>query len=270
MRSRTFIPLVVAILLLTVSLYHLVTVSSHGAAPPPREWGSVKGQVVWTEKVIPKNPPVAAPLAAALAGGPVLANKLVVNPKNRGVRWVLVWLADPKDARNSKFVPPIHPSLAKPPPNVVIDSPRAEFRPRVVGLWGKQNLLYENNGPVAHNLVMTSIGGGPRVRALVPPNLDVTINGFVPKLVPTPFSCGVHPWMKGYLGSFAHPYFAVTDADGKFGLENAPAGKFQLVLWHEGVGFLTMTSRELRGKVIEIKGGGVTDVGKVGMKLVED
>lgn len=270
MRSRYLSRLVVAVLL-TGSPCCLVTSSSHGAAPPPpRQWGSVKGQVVWTEKGIPINPPVAAPLAAALAGGPVLVNKLVVNPKNRGARWVLVWLADPKDARNAKFVPPIHPSLAKPPPNVGIDSPRAEFGPRVVGLWGKQNLLYENNGPVAHNLIMTPIGGGPRVRALVPPNLDVTINGFVPKLLPTPFSCGIHPWMKGYLGTFAHPYFAVTDADGKFELENAPTGKFQLIVWHEEVGFLTMTSRELRGKVIEIKGGGVTDVGKIGMKLVED
>ena len=96
------------------------------------------------------------------------------------------------------------------------------------------------------------------------------VRGFVPKMIPTPCSCGVFPWMRGYLGTFAHPYFAVTDADGKFEIKNAPVGKFQLILWHEEVGFLTMTSKKLRGEVIEIKRKGVTDVGKIGMKELGD
>ena len=50
---------------------------------------------------------------------------------------------------------------------------------------------------------------------------------------PIPFKCDIHPWMKGYVRVFDHPYFAVTDEDGKFEIKNAPAGKWRIVYWHE-------------------------------------
>ena len=40
-------------------------------------------------------------------------------------------------------------------------------------------------------------------------------------------------WMNGYVWTFDHPYAATTDADGKFEIKNAPAGKWRLVVWHE-------------------------------------
>jgi hypothetical protein len=234
--------------------------------PVPRQWGTLEGRVVWAEKKLPVNPPIPG---VPPAFGPVLEDKIVVNPKNKGVRWVLVWLADPEDARKAKFAPPIHPSLKNPPP-AEIDSPRAAYEPRVLGLWTKQSLTVKNSNPVASTFLMQSIGGGPNENRLVLPMTQATINGFVPNPIPTPFSCGVRRWMKGYVGTFAHPYFAVTDAEGKFKIEKAPVGKYPLVLWHEEVGFLTMTSKKLRGRVIEIKGKGVTDVGWIQMKLPRD
>ena len=52
MRSRDSSRLVVAIVLLGASMFLV-----NGAAPAPREWGSVKGRVVWAEQQIPVNPP---------------------------------------------------------------------------------------------------------------------------------------------------------------------------------------------------------------------
>jgi hypothetical protein len=32
-----------------------------------------------------------------------------------------------------------------------------------------------------------------------------------------------------------HPYYAITDEDGKFRLDEVPPGRYRLVVWHEGV-----------------------------------
>jgi hypothetical protein len=43
-----------------------------------------------------------------------------------------------------------------------------------------------------------------------------------------------HTWMLGYVWTFAHPYFAVSDGDGAFELRDVPAGNHTLHAWHEG------------------------------------
>ena len=60
-------------------------------------WGSVKGQIVFAG-----TPPTPEPLKvdkdveACTAHGALVSEKYVVDPKTKGVRWVIVWLADPK------------------------------------------------------------------------------------------------------------------------------------------------------------------------------
>jgi hypothetical protein len=39
--------------------------------------------------------------------------------------------------------------------------------------------------------------------------------------------------MTGYVRVFDHPYYAVTDKDGKFEIKNAPTGDYRIVYWHE-------------------------------------
>jgi hypothetical protein len=56
---------------------------------------------------------------------------------------------------------------------------------------------------------------------------------------------------------FDHPYFAVTDADGKFEIKDAPAGKYNVVMWQEGVGWVNGGKA---GKTIEIPAGGTVEV----------
>ena len=43
-----------------------------------------------------------------------------------------------------------------------------------------------------------------------------------------------HVWMLAYLHAFTHPYFAVTDAMGRYTLRAVPPGRYTLRFWHEG------------------------------------
>lgn len=43
-----------------------------------------------------------------------------------------------------------------------------------------------------------------------------------------------HTWMQGWLYVSPHPYVAITDADGKFKLTDVPAGRYTMIVWHEG------------------------------------
>ena len=67
-----------------------------------------------------------------------------------------------------------------------------------------------------------------------------------------PYRCTIHPWMNGWVRVFDHPYYAVTDEDGKFEIKNAPAGKFRIVFWHENG--VKGGAKGRFGEPIEIKG----------------
>jgi hypothetical protein len=69
--------------------------------------------------------------------------------------------------------------------------------------------------------------------------------------------------MVGWLRIFDHPYFAVTDEDGKFEIKLAPAGNYSLMSWHEAVGY---GPGGRQGVPVTIKGGADTDVGKLELK----
>jgi hypothetical protein len=44
--------------------------------------------------------------------------------------------------------------------------------------------------------------------------------------------CDVHPWMFAYIGVVPHPYFAVTDENGVFTIDDVPNGGYVLEAVH--------------------------------------
>jgi hypothetical protein len=45
-----------------------------------------------------------------------------------------------------------------------------------------------------------------------------------------------HPWMSGYVVVQEHPYYAVTEENGSFTINQVPAGSYRLGVWHELLG----------------------------------
>lgn len=47
--------------------------------------------------------------------------------------------------------------------------------------------------------------------------------------------CEKHPWVRGYVAVFEHPYFAITDEDGAFTIDSLPPGTYTVKIWHESL-----------------------------------
>jgi plastocyanin len=47
--------------------------------------------------------------------------------------------------------------------------------------------------------------------------------------------CEIHSHMSAFILVFNHPFFAVTDTDGRYRIENVPPGNYSVVAWNEGL-----------------------------------
>jgi plastocyanin len=46
--------------------------------------------------------------------------------------------------------------------------------------------------------------------------------------------CDIHSHMSAFILVFGHPFFAMTDADGRYRIENVPPGSYGVIAWNEG------------------------------------
>ena len=222
-----------------------------------QEWGTIKGQVVWAPAKLPAPVKFAAPpgtpACVGVKDGNILLEPYVVDPKTKGVRWAVVWLLDGSGDRAKPI--PIKPDLkAIPNKKVVLDQPCCTFEPHVIALRQGQTLIIRNSAPFAHNTNIEAAG----FNQLLPPGAVKTAPPIATTMIPTPVACNIHPWMTAWIGVFKHPYFAVTDKEGKFEIKGAPAGKYRIVAWQESKGYLNKGFK--KGQPIDIKANGVTEV----------
>jgi hypothetical protein len=225
-------------------------------------WGTITAQVV-VDGDVPEREKikVTKDQEACLAKGDLLSEDYVVNPKNKGVKNVIVWLIDATDAKKKL---PIHPRLAnvKLPP-VEIDQPCCQFIPHVAAMREGQDLIFKNSAMIAHNVHLIAVGTkGPNMNFILPAGGQKKLDAEeVPaQRLPITVQCDIHPWMSARIGVFAHPYFAVTDADGKFTIKDAPAGDWRIVLWQESKGWVT---GDKTGLAVTVADGKTMDLGQI-------
>jgi hypothetical protein len=233
-------------------------------------WGTVKGQVVWYGNEVPKRAPinVTKDQEACEKNGKLLEDKLVVNPKNKGVRWCLVYLMDVSGFNKDI---PIHPKLQTVPSKTVeLDQPCCQFEPHFLAMREGQTLIVKNSATIAHNVNLVGGVRGPNVNQIVPPGGKFQVEDIKARNIPIMVKCDIHPWMSGRIAVLKHPYFAITDEDGHFEIKDAPAGAFRLVIWHEESGWVAGDDKPSRnGKKITIQAGATTDLGKISLKPAE-
>jgi plastocyanin len=194
--------------------------------------GSVTGRVRLTGK-----PPANAlirmgvdPMCSRANGGKRVMQETVVTDKEGGLANVFVRVA-------GKFSQTPVPSQP-----VVIDQRGCVYVPRVVGVRVGQTLQVRNSDPLLHNVHSVST----RQNAF---NVGQPVQGMTNDFrlkdeeVMLPIKCDVHRWMTSYVGVVQHPYFAVTDREGRFTIADVPPGSYTLETWHEQYGTLTQPLR---------------------------
>jgi plastocyanin len=118
---------------------------------------------------------------------------------------------------------------------VVIDQKGCRYVPHVAGAVVGQKVHFLNSDPTMHNV-------HPNAQASSPWNITQTPKGdpieksFPKAELMMKVSCNQHPWMRMYLNVVEHPFFAVSDAEGKFEIKGLPPGEYTLAFVHEKVG----------------------------------
>jgi hypothetical protein len=218
--------------LTTCLLLALGTAAVTATAQPPRAWVTVSGQVV-----LPPEVPLPAPKLFP-NGAP--DERVVVDAKTRGVKNVVVWLRPDDQNSKSKLTPDeIHPADAKrlPRAQLVRFTPLLTFEPRVLLTRVGDTIVVQNQAQVPANFFWTS-GNNGNVNVVIPPGQLFKMPApLAAETAPIGFKSALVPQADGCVRIFDHPYSAVTDAEGKFELRDAPVGKYRLVYWHEVKGF---------------------------------
>jgi plastocyanin len=114
------------------------------------------------------------------------------------------------------------------------------YEPHVVAVMAGQKLDVSNNDQAIHNVFLMSQVNQPSNRSAEPGSPPIEEVLTTPELA-IPVKCNVHPWMKGYVFVFDHPYYAITKADGTFTLPNLPPGTYTIAAWQEMYGATEQT-----------------------------
>lgn len=115
-----------------------------------------------------------------------------------------------------------------------IDQAQCVYTPRVAGVGLRRPIAFRNSDGVLHNVHSFFEDGQSWFNIAQPTRGTVSRRTAErPGIVRVVCDAG-HTWMTSYVHVMAHPYFAVTDGEGRFRIEGLPPGQHTVRAWHEG------------------------------------
>ncbi len=267
--------LVTAAVFVTLAVSLLLNRST--AADDDKDWVTVKGQIVFGGDSLPTPAEVTVDKddKHCLQKGKIYEEDWVIDKESKGVRWVFVWFGGSfgKDNKLQKLA--VHPSLKEPNETAVfVDQPFCKYEPRAIILREDQNLIIKNSSPITHGLTWAGQPGrNDDGKATIPSGKEHKLESLKSQFFPMRLADPTHPWMKGWALILDNPYFALTDAKGRFEIKRVPAGECRMFIWHEVAMYRDYEPREFNkmkvsipGKTLTLKGGMVNDLGQLEIK----
>ena len=204
--------------------------SSAAAAPAAGAMGaaSVTGKIVF-EGAIPapeKYKMTADAFCAKANPGEVAKQNVEIGP-DRGIKDVFVYV---KSGIAGTYPPPATAAL--------IDQKGCTYHPHVFGVVAGQNIEILNSDPTLHNIHSLPEKNEAFNLGMPVQGIKYTKKFYKPEVM-VRIKCDVHGWMSAFCGVVAHPFFAVTAADGTYTIKNLPAGTYTIEAWHEKFGTQT-------------------------------
>jgi hypothetical protein len=117
------------------------------------------------------------------------------------------------------------------PRRAVLDQRDEAFWPYVLAITVGSSVEFPNSDPIFHNVFSLS---KPRRFDLgrYPKGQSRSVRFSEPGVVRV--FCDIHSHMSAFILVFAHPFFAVTDAEGRYRIERVPPGAYSLAVWTDG------------------------------------
>ena len=116
------------------------------------------------------------------------------------------------------------------PGRVRMDQRGEQFTPRVLAITAGTTVEFPNSDTTFHNVFSLS-----RARTFdlgrYRPGRTGRVTFDRPGIVPV--FCDIHSHMSAYILVFTHPFFAVTEADGRYAIPNVPPGTYTVMVWSE-------------------------------------
>lgn len=201
------------------------TPAASAPAVDPAEAATITGTIK-LEGTAPKPEPIKmAADPVCMREGKGATTEFIVTGEGGGLQNVFVYVKDGLGGR----------TFPAPTQAVILDQKGCHYRPHVFGIQVGQPLQVVNSDPTLHNIhampkANQEFNTGQPIQGM---KFDHT---FTTKEIMVPFKCDVHGWMNAYAGVVDHPFFATTDASGKFELKGLPPGDYTIEAWHEKLG----------------------------------
>jgi hypothetical protein len=205
--------------------------------------GSVAGQFV-LEGDVPKLAPLVKQGDATVKNAEVCAKQsvpddsLVVDESTKGIANIFIYLQKP---------PAGMPSELKESKDKIVkfDQENCRFVPHALILRTDQSIEILSGDPISHNTHVYPIRQDGKNQVLAPNDRSGNVKWefTMPEKMPTTVKCDIHSWMEARWLIIDHPYAAITDKEGRFKIENVPAGEHNFMIWHERAGWVFGASK---------------------------
>jgi hypothetical protein len=184
--------------------------------------GSINGTVTWAGALphvpkveINKDPQICDPESHKTRD----LERILIGPQG-GVANTVVFLTNISSGK----------AMDIPAQRQFLDQRTCRYEPHILLVPAAGTLQMKSSDPTLHTVHMD---GAATYNLPFPfPNQVVSRQMSTPGVVNLKCNGG-HTWMNAELFVVSHPYYAVTDENGKFELSNVPPGAYTIEAWHE-------------------------------------
>lgn len=200
--------------------------------------GTIKGQAVW-KGAPPKVPPLKVFADLDTCGSQVPSPVLRIDPATNGIQHVLVYLERVERGKAPEPTYRLHMGKRETDPAAHL----CQFHEPVFPFVRTSEITMINFEPVLHNPHLFSDKNSSLFNIAMPTaNREIPVKLNRARGVGLRLQCDVHVHMNAWAAALDHPYFAVTDEQGRYEIGGIPPGTYTLVAWHGGYNIVKFAS----------------------------